>query len=101
MNFVHIALEHMIYVAKKSSKSLLYGCFLTNLYKFFKIKLDKWAEIKGNIYGLETFSSMYFVRIRDSWKIEKDCLEKEMKTVSMKKIPKSSIKKSLGRIKGT
>lgn len=38
MKFGHIALEHMLDAAKKSGKSLTYGCLLTKIFQAFQNK---------------------------------------------------------------
>lgn len=54
----------MLDAASKSCKRLPYGCFLSKMFKHFKIKMQK-GELrgKGNIYDLGTFSWMQFIKI--------------------------------------
>lgn len=94
LNFGHLAL-HILHVGKKDGKYLPYGCLITKVFKFYKLKLEKRTPTgDGSVYNHLFFIRMKFIRIEYRWKMSKICIGNEKEAAnSIKETPKSKSEK--------
>ncbi|KAI5667786.1 hypothetical protein M9H77_17639 [Catharanthus roseus] len=67
MNFVYMAIEHMLATQSSSTKCLPYGCFITKILQHFVINLVGIGDHigQGKIYTQQTFKRMGFEKDED------------------------------------